>query len=191
MPQGVLHQGAADLENPLLVPEGRDLAIAGELERVLAVAGHGLELLEQQHGDSAEIDGRPLEMQVAGVEPGEIEELLGQFRQALDLLAHADEKLASRRLVELLVGEKLQVSPQGEERRAQLVRRVGDELAPGTLQLGQTLAHAVERAGQLAELVLARVDDRLVETPARDPVGGALEPADATGEDRRSRVPDQ
>ncbi len=154
MPQGVLHQGAPDLEDTLLVAEGRDLGVAGELERVLAGAGDRLELLEEQLGDAAEIHRGPLEMQVAGVEPGEIEELLGELRQALDLLSHADQELAPRRLVELLLGEELQMSSQRKERRAQLVRRVGDELAAGSLELGETLAHAVERARQLTELVV-------------------------------------
>src|SRR5215218_3295778 len=95
VPQGVLDQGAADLEDALLVTEGRNLAVDGELERVLTAAGDRLELLEQQLGDPPEIDWSALEVQMAGIEPGEIEELLSELRQALDLLTHADEELAS------------------------------------------------------------------------------------------------
>ena len=43
-------------------------------------------------------------------------------------------------------------------------------------------AHALERARELAELVVAGVDDRLVEAAAGDPLGGALEPADPPGD---------
>src|SRR5215210_3677816 len=59
------------------------------------------------------------------------------------------------------------------------------------VQAGETLAHAVERPSELAELVAARVDDRLVELAGRDPVGGPLEPADAPCEHVRAREPDE
>ena len=78
-----------------------------------------------------------------------------------------------------------------EERRAQLVRRVGDELAAGVVELREALAHAVERARQLAELVGAVVDDGLVEAAARDPVGRPLEPADPAREDAGAAVADE
>ena len=48
-------------------------------------------------------------------------------------------------------------------------------------------AHALERGGQLAQLVVAAVHDRLVEAAARDPVGRALEPADPARVHRRAR----
>ena len=44
-------------------------------------------------------------------------------------------------------------------------------------------AHPVERAREPADLVAARVDDRLVEAAARNPLGRALEPPDPPGED--------
>ena len=52
------------------------------------------------------------------------------------------------------------------------------------VELGEPLAHAVERARELAELVLRRVVERLVEAAAGDPVGRALQAADPAREDR-------
>ena len=71
------------------------------------------------------------------------------------------------------------------------MRRVRDELAARVLEAGEALPHAVEGAGELAELVGARVDDRLVELPARDPLGRLLEPTDAPGEEPRASVAEE
>ena len=51
------------------------------------------------------------------------------------------------------------------------------------LELGEALAHPLERGGQLAELVPACIDDRLVEVAARDPLGRPLEPPDPAREE--------
>ena len=63
--------------------------------------------------------------------------------------------------------------------------RVGDELPPRVLELGEPLAHPLEGGGELAELVPAGVDDGLAEVTARDPIGCALEPPDPAGEDAK------
>ena len=54
----------------------------------------------------------------------------------------------SRRVlvVEVLVGEELEEAGEREQRRAELVRRVRDELLPGPVELGELDAHPVERA---------------------------------------------
>ena len=75
------------------------------------------------------------------------------------------------------------MAAEREERRPQLVGGVGDELAPGVLEAGEALAHAVERARELAELVGARVDDRLVELAVRDALGRLLEATDPAREE--------
>ena len=62
---------------------------------------------------------------------------------------------------------------------------VGDELAARAVEVGEAETHAVEGAGQLADLVLDRVDDLLLEIPARDPAGRFLEPPDAVREPQR------
>ena len=79
----------------------------------------------------------------------------------------------------LLVRHQLEEAAEREERRAQLVRGVGDELAARAVELAEPPAHPLERVGQVSELVVARVDHRLVEAAARDPLGRALEPQDA------------
>ena len=89
-------------------------------------------------------------------------------------------KPRARLLVELLVGDQLEKAAEGEQRRPQLVRRVRDELLPRGVELGELQAHPVERRGQLAELVGAVVDDRLVELALCDPVRSPLQPSYAS-----------
>ena len=60
-----------------------------------------LELLDECLDDPAKIDGSS--MRRCRVEPGEVEELACELREAVDLLAHALEELLLRRLVEVLV----------------------------------------------------------------------------------------
>ena len=57
-------------------------------------------------------------------------------------------------------------------------------------EAGQPLAHPLEGPGELADLVSSRVGNRLPEIAARDPLGGALEPSQPTGEHRRRAVAD-
>ena len=82
---------------------------------------------------------------------------------------------APRLLVELLVGEELEESADREERRSQLVRRIRDELLAGVVELRELDAHPVERARQLADLVVPVIDDGRVEVAARDALRRGLE----------------
>ena len=111
----------------------------------------------------------------AGVHAGEVEQVRREVREAVDLAPGRGEELAPRALVEILVGEQLEEAGQGEERRSQLVRGIGDELLAGPVELRQLDAHAVERARELADLVVAGVDDGLVERALGDPLGRLLE----------------
>ena len=61
-------------------------------------------------GDPREVDRLALDAQAAGVEAGEVEQLAGELRQAVDLLAHANEELLLRGVVEVLVVEELEVT---------------------------------------------------------------------------------
>src|SRR2546423_9956218 len=59
------------------------------------------------------------------------------------------------------------------------------------LELGEALAHPLERRRQLPELVLARILDGLAEIASGDPVGGTLETPDPLRENRRGEIPDE
>ena len=98
--------------------------------------------------------------------------------EPLHLVAHRLDEVLAGGLVERLVLEQLERGAEREDRRAQLVRRVGDERAPSVVERREAAAHVLERLGQLVQLVRAVVDDRLVELPVRDAVGGALQPPD-------------
>ena len=150
--------------------------------------GHGPEFLHHELRDHAQVDRLVLDAHPAGVEPGEIEEVGGELCQPVDLFAHRLQELLPRRLVELLVRHQLQKAGQREERRAQLVGGVGDELAARAIEHLQPDAHPLERRGKLAQLVVARVDHRLVEGAAGDPLGRALEPPDPAGVHRRQGI---
>ena len=117
----------------------------------------------------------------AGIEPREVEQVGRELRQALHLLAHGRDELPPRRLVELLVVEQLEEAAEREERRPELVGGVRDELAPRAVEVLEADAHALERSGELPELVVPAVDDRLVEAAAGDAVGRTLEAPDSPG----------
>ena len=116
---------------------------------------------------------------------------VASFWSRRDLLLHRREELPARVLVELLVRHQLDEAAEGEDRRAKLVRGVRDELAAGALELREAAAHALERNGQLRQLVAPRDDDGLVEAAAGDAVGGALEPPDAAREHGGEAVAEQ
>ena len=107
--------------------DGRDLDRAVGLDGV-----GGLDRL----GDKRpEVDSRTLE-RPALVEPGEQEQIVDEHAHSLRLAfdaAHRARQVVGPRLGAAL--EELGVRADGRERRAQLVRRVGDE--PAQLPLGR------------------------------------------------------
>jgi hypothetical protein len=129
-------------------------------------------------GDHGEIDLILLHSHSAGVQPGKVEQIRGELRQARHLLAHRQQKLLTRRFVELLVRHQLEKAAEREERRSELVGGVRDELAAGSIEVLEPLPHSLERCCQLADLVVATIHDRLVEATARNPFGRTLEPPD-------------
>ena len=150
-------------------------------------AGDGAELLRQRVSEIDEVEPLALDGQTAGIETGEVEQLRGELGQAVDLLAHGGHELGLGLWIQLLVGHQLEEAAEGEKRCAQLVRRVGDELPPRVLELGQALPHPLEGGGQLGKLVPPGIDHGLAEVTARDPIGCALEPPDPAGEERSQR----
>jgi hypothetical protein len=164
-----------DLKHPLLVSECDRSVLRPHLHRVLRGPGDGPELGGDGTGHLTERDGLSRHLELAGVEPRQVEQLGRELRQPLHLFPHAQEELSSGRLVELLVGEQLEEAAQREERRAQLVGSIGDELSPRAVEPRQPAAHALEGPRQLADLVGSQVDHRLVEPTSRTALRGALE----------------
>ena len=149
------------------------------------------ELGRQQLADGCEIEALPRDGETSRVEPGEIEQIGRKLLQPRHLLARLVQELRARLGVEILAREQLEEAAEREQRRAQLVRGVGDELAAGAVERRELEAHALERAGELAELVRRLVDHGLIEAAARDALRGALETTDAAGEERGERVAEQ
>ena len=84
----------------------------------------------------------------AGVEPGQVEQVAGELGQPAHLLAGRLHELGAGLGVEVLLCQQLEEPAEREERRAQLVRGVGDEVLAGAVDLGQPGLHEVERARQ-------------------------------------------
>ena len=190
VPDRVLDENSTDLEDAKLVCE-RDRALTFVLELVLRGCRSRSELVDEVPAESVEVDRLAFHVQTAGIQPREVEEVGCELRQPVHLVPHRFEELTAGRLVELLVVEQLQEARQGEQRRPQLVRRVGDELTPGVVELREPRAHAVESGGEVPELVTAAVVHRLVELAGGDPVRSPLEPADAAREDPSAAVAEQ
>ena len=147
--------------------------------------GDGTELLADRACALGDVDLGLLDRELAGVEASEVEKVGRQPRQPRHLGAHLLDEVVAHRRLDVLVRHQLEEATEGEERRPKLVRGVGDELAARAVEVGEAEAHAVEGAGQLADLVLDRVDDLLLEVAARDPAGRLLEPPDAMREPQR------
>ena len=98
------------------------------------------------------------------------------------------EELAAGGLVELLVLQQLEEAAEREQRRAQLVRGLGDELLARVVEPLQLALHVVEGGGELAELVVRVGLDAVGEVAARDLARGALEPLDAQRQRARHEV---
>ncbi len=192
MPEGVLDQRAADLEDPLLVAEAGGASVHLVLDPVPGALGHRVELLDEELRRSA--SGRPARARRAGGRRrggrgrGARRRASSAARPARACERGTPASSASSRSSSI---RSSRWPAEREERGAELVRRVRDELPARVLEAGEALAHAVERARELAELVGARVHDRLVELPARDPLGRLLEAADAPREEARASVAEE
>ena len=190
MDERVLDQDAANLQSALLVTEGTRLAAVFDGQPMATRERHRAELVRKNICESREVDELLLDRHPPGVEAGKVKEVRRELRETRDLLPHRDHELRLRGRVEILVVHELEEAAEREQRRAELVGGVGDELAAGVLELRQSLAHVVEGDGQLTELVLAAIDYGLAEVARGDAVRRALEPSDAPGEERREEIAD-
>ncbi len=189
MARRVLHEDPRDLEHALLVRErdGRPVHVGGE--RMLAGLGPRAELLADGAGALGDVDLRLLDGELVGIEARQVEEVGRQFRQARHLRAHLLDELLPVCRVDVLVGHQLEKAAEREERSAELMRGVADELAACAVEMGKALAHPVEGARELPDLVFHRIDDLLLEVAGGDPARSQLQPADAVRQaERRQRA---
>ena len=96
-------------------------------------------------------NGAGPQRQRAALQPRQVEQLLDEPAEPLGLAQRRAQRGGIGRLD--AVDEVLQQRLQRADRRAQLVRDVGDEVAAHAVDVGQLGGHRVERAGQLADLV--------------------------------------
>ena len=133
--EGVLDQHPPDLQDPPGVALRGHTRLGRSLQPVPGRGRPGAELRRELEGELGEIERLARHRQPARVEPRQIEEIRREPGQAGDLFAHLPDELVPRRLVELGIVEQLQEPGEREERRAQLVRGIGDELAARPLEI--------------------------------------------------------
>ena len=177
MTDRVLDEHAGDLLHADLVRQHLDRLVGVDGELVLLGIRHGAKLLRDGARGRGEVEADRLDLELSRVEAREVEEIRRQPRQPVDLVSHLGEEVAAHGRIHRLVAEELDEPAEREERRPELVRGVGDELAPGPVEDGQAGAHVVERVRELADLVAAGVDDRRLEVAARHALCRGLEPA--------------
>src|ERR1035437_4967175 len=107
--------------------------------------------------------------------------------ETIHLSAHRFQELLPVRFVHLLFAEELQRAGKSEDRRSELMRGVGNELAARLVQLRQALTHALETACELSDLVVTFGLDRLLQRASGNPVGATLEAVNARGETARTQ----
>jgi hypothetical protein len=139
-------------------------------------------------GQLADVGGLGAQLERSGLQAREVQQLGGELAQAVDLLAQLGQEGGACLLVELLVLEQLQEAAEREDRRAQLVRRGGDEAPPRGLELGELALHGVERAGELAELVARAGLEARPEVALGHAPRGVLHPPHPAAEGLREQV---
>ena len=141
--------------------------VAVDLQRFLchavqfdaALPGQGREPLDLllQQGPDVQVGEVQLH---AAVDADQRQKVADDAVQAVDLLVDVvHEILGHGGIHRVLVEEGLDQDLDGAQRGFQLVGGVGDELAPGLVQLFQALGHRIERLGEACEFVLAAHTD--------------------------------
>ncbi len=112
----------------------------------------------------------------------EVDEIADQPGQLLELLDDVGQQRLALGLVDqVVVGKHLDVGTDARDRRSQLMRRVGDELALGAERLVERLEHLVEAAGERGELVLTAGFDAAAEVARRVATCSAARRSFSTG----------
>ncbi len=184
--EGVVEQDTNDLPHPFMVGQRDHRPFGGAQLQARSVGlGARAELAGRLAGEFAEVDAARAHHHRPGVELGEVEQIGGQLGQAFDLLAHRADELFALGRARVVLLEQLDEAAEAEDRRAQLVRGIGDELFAGGVELGEAALHLVEGAGERRELADRGDRDRRLEVAVGDFAGGLLEAPDvARGEAR-------
>ena len=114
-------------------------------------AGLGLRLEESQRRGDERRDGHApqLEREHAGVDPGQLEQVVDEHRERPHLLPQRRDVVLRGHEPVL---DRLEQGLQRGDRRAKVVARPGHELSPGVEELLERFRHGVERDGELSDL---------------------------------------
>ena len=177
--ESVVDEDTHDLSDPVRVGARGRGDPGADLDRGVVAPGGGAELLGHPPGDVGELDPLAADLDRVGVELREVEQVDGQLRQPRDLLSHRAHELGPGLGVGIVVLEQLDEAREREDRRAQLVRGVGDELPAGAVERREPLLHLVEGHRQLSDLVVGVDRDRAREVAVGNLLGRLLEPPQA------------
>ena len=138
--KGVVEQDTHDLGNALGVAVRVRTAIGQLRAEPAAVLGQRRgELAGDRARQLRQVDGLASQLDRAGVQARQVEQVDRELLQAGHLLAHRFDELVPRLVVEVLVLEQLHEAAEREDRRAQLVRCGGDEFLARRVQPAQPL----------------------------------------------------
>jgi hypothetical protein len=167
---------------------GEPTTVVSSLDVELAVGVVAMGALERLGHELVEADRL---VRLGGLAAREIDEVVGEAGQLRGLRGGAIEQRAATLARDVgVVAQDLDVRAQAGDRRTQLVRRVGDELALDAHRLGERVEHCVEARGQAGDLVVAVDLDAAREVAGlRDVVGGGGELAQRRDRPRRTSRP--
>jgi len=106
--------------------------------RWLRSAADGVRSASQRIGEVVRIAGDEVERLLAGVEPRQAEQVLDEPFHALRVPRDDRENRRCSSSSTIAVGQRLDVAANRRQRRAQLVRDVGDEVTPDLIGAPQT-----------------------------------------------------
>ncbi len=180
MAQRVVEQRAQHLADTGIVSARVHLAVREHRgDRRPAAGSDTAQLAHAVLGDPGQLDVLVRDGDSPGVQAREVEQVGRELGETIDLLAHRREEAVTRLGVGIVLGGELEEAAERGERRPQLVRGVRDERPACILEPAELDAHHVQRAGEVRDLVAARVDDRLVERARGEALGRALQPSQA------------
>ena len=159
-PHGVVHEVVEDRVQLGFVAEQRRVRRERELDGRPVTPN--LELVHDELQHPADVDELVRRLAHGGLEPGELDQVAQDPSHPVGLAPHLPHRRPPRLRHLVVVAESIEVAADHGERRAQLVRRVRDEVAARTLELNLTRDVAHDREA----LVLAVRDD-LHREPAR------------------------